>query len=158
MMVSEMERQECETLLARVGFGRLACVRDSQPYIVPTYFASEPGCVYGFSTMGEKIEWMRANPLVCLEADERLSDTEWASVVVLGRYEEFPDTPEYAELRRKAQSRLEKVRSLWWQTAFDSAQTRSRFDRDIAIFFCIHVEQISGRRGSPDPDPHTLRA
>jgi nitroimidazol reductase NimA-like FMN-containing flavoprotein (pyridoxamine 5'-phosphate oxidase superfamily) len=105
--------------------------------------------------MGEKIEWMRSNPLVCVEADEVLSDTEWASVVVRGRYEEFPDTPEYAEPRRKAQSRLEKIRSLWWRSGLASAQTRGRFDRDIAIFYCIHVEQISGRRGSPDPAKQT---
>lgn len=151
MLVSEMTREECEELLARLGFGRLACVRDNQAYVVPIYFASEPGHLYGFSTLGEKIEWMRSNPLVCVEADEVVSETNWASVVVRGRYEEFPDTPEYAEPRRKAQSRLENMRSLWWPISFASAQPRERFDRDIAIFYGIHVEQISGRRGSPDP-------
>lgn len=154
MLVSEMGRQECEELLTRSGFGRLACVRDNQPYVVPIYFAAEPGRLYGFSTMGKKIEWMRSNPLVCIEADEVVSDIEWTSVVVRGRYEEFPDRPEYAEPRQKAQSRLEKVRSLWWQTGFAAAQPRGRFDRDIAIFYCIHIEEISGRRGSPDPGKH----
>jgi uncharacterized protein len=154
MLVREMSRTECEDLLARLNIGRLACARDNQPYVVPIYFAPEPGCLYGFSTMGQKIEWMRLNPLVCVEADEVLSHSEWASVVVRGRYEEFPDTPEYAEPRRVAQSRLEKVRSLWWQTGFAAAQTRGRFDRDITVFYCIHIEELSGRRGSPDPVEH----
>ena len=151
MLVTEMNRQECESLLARLSFGRLACTRDNQPYVVPIYFAAEPGRLYGFSTMGQKIEWMRLNPLVCVEADEVLSPTEWASVLVRGRYEEFPDTPAYAEPRKQAQSRLEKLRSLWWQIGFAATQTRGRFDRDITVFYCIHIEEVSGRRGSPDP-------
>jgi nitroimidazol reductase NimA-like FMN-containing flavoprotein (pyridoxamine 5'-phosphate oxidase superfamily) len=151
MLVRELNRQECERLLARLSFGRLACVRENRPYVIPTYFAAEPGRIYGFATMGQKIEWMRLNSHVCLEVDEVLSQNEWSSVIVQGHYEEFPDTPEYAEARRRAQSRLENVRSLWWQTGFAAAQTRQRFDRDITVFYCIHVEEITGRHGSPDP-------
>jgi hypothetical protein len=33
MLVREMERRECQELLTRLGFGRLACSRESQPYI-----------------------------------------------------------------------------------------------------------------------------
>ncbi len=154
MLVREMSRKECEDLLARLGFGRLACVRDNHPYVVPIYFVSESGRLYGFATTGQKIEWMRLNPFVCVEADEVLSHTAWRSVIVQGRYEEFPDTPEYAELRRLAQSRLETIRSLWWQPGFAAAQTRGRFDRDISLFYCIHIEEISGRLASPDPVEH----
>ena len=154
MLETEMSRQECEDLLARLGLGRLACARDNQPYIVPIYFASEPGYLYGFSTMGQKIESMRLNPLVCVEADEIRSHIEWASIVVQGRYEEFPDTPEYSKRRQKAQSMLEEKRSLWWQPGFAAVQTRARFDRDITVFYCIHIEQVSGRRAWPDPVEH----
>lgn len=151
MLVSQMERKECEDLLTRVSFGRLGCARDNQPYIVPIYFAFERGQIYGFATMGQKIEWMRLNPLVCLEAEEILNETEWASVVVQGRYEEFPDTPQYAESRREAQSKLEKIRSFWWKTGLSVAQARWRFDRDITVFFCIRVDEMTGRRASHDP-------
>jgi uncharacterized protein len=151
MLVGDMNRRECEDLLGRVSFGRLACARDNQPYIVPIYFAFEPGRIYGFATMGQKIEWMRLNPLVCVEADEIPNETEWSSVVVQGRYEEFSDTPEYAEARRDAQSKLEKIRSFWWKTGLSVAQARWRFDRDITVFFCIHVDEITGRRASHDP-------
>jgi nitroimidazol reductase NimA-like FMN-containing flavoprotein (pyridoxamine 5'-phosphate oxidase superfamily) len=90
MLLREMSRRECDELLARLGFGRLACARDKQPYIVPIYFVSDPSHLYGFSTMGQKIEWMRLNSLVCVEADEVRSHSERASVVVRGRYEEIP--------------------------------------------------------------------
>ena len=150
MLVSELRSGECYELLARLGFGRLACARDNQPYIVPIYFAYEPERLYGFGTLGQKIEWMRSNPLVAVEADEVKSHIEWTSVVVRGRYEEFPDTPEYADRRQQAQSVLEK-RSLWWQTGLASTQTRGSFNRDLAVFYCIHIDEISGHRAMPDP-------
>jgi nitroimidazol reductase NimA-like FMN-containing flavoprotein (pyridoxamine 5'-phosphate oxidase superfamily) len=150
MLLGEMHSGECYELLARLGFGRLACARDNQPYIVPIYFAYEAERLYGFGTLGQKIEWMRSNPLVAVEADEVKSHLEWTSVVVRGRYEEFPDTPEYADRRQQAQSVLEK-RSLWWQTGFASAQTRGRFNRDLPVFYCIHIDEVSGHRAMPDP-------
>jgi uncharacterized protein len=150
MIVREMSKRECQDFLKRMGFGRLACSHDNQPYIVPIYFAFEPDGLYGFATKGQKIEWMRLNPLVCVEADEVQSHVHWSSVVLCGRYEEFPDLPEYATRRQHTESLLEK-RSLWWQTGFAAAQTRPHFDRDIPIFFCIHIEDICGRLVSADP-------
>ena len=102
-----------------------------------------------FSTAGQKIEWMRSNPLVCVEADEVLSQDNWSSVLVMGRYEELPDTPKHAELRRHAHSLLE-TRTLWWRLAIASSQTRDDEVRPIPIFYCIHVDKITGHRASPD--------
>jgi uncharacterized protein len=123
MLIREMSGQECCDLLARLGVGRLACARDNRPYIVPVYFAYEPDRLYGFATFGQKIEWMRSNPQVCMEADEVRSHFDWQSVIVIGRYEEFPDTAEYKDSRTQARALLEK-RFLWWQTR---SQRRTRF-------------------------------
>jgi len=150
MLVREMEQKECQDLLVRLSFGRLACVRDNCPYIVPIYFAAEPHRLFAFATMGQKIEWMRSNPQVCIEVDEVKSHTNWSSVVVQGRYEEFPDTAKYAKERQLAQTLMEK-RSMWWQIGFAAAQTRGQFDRDIPVFFCIHIDKISGRHATTDP-------
>jgi nitroimidazol reductase NimA-like FMN-containing flavoprotein (pyridoxamine 5'-phosphate oxidase superfamily) len=149
MLINEMSDRECRDLLSKVGFGRLACAREKQPYVVPIYFAYETDRLYGFATLGRKIEWMRANPLVCVEADEVRDGSEWMSVVVFGRYEEFPDTPEYSKVRLQTQSLLEK-RSLWWQAGFAGAQTRRRPSSATPILFCIHIEEITGHRASPD--------
>lgn len=159
MLVSEMQRKECEDIINRLNFGRLACARNNQPYVVPVYFAfvADPPRLYGFSTLGQKIEWMRSNPLVCIEVDEVRSHIDWTSVVLTGRYEEFPDRPEYAARRREAEAILEK-RPMWWQTGFAAAQVRGRFDRDIPILYCIHVEEMTGRRSLPDPVETSLAA
>jgi len=150
MLVGELLSGECCELLTRLGFGRLACSRDNQPYIVPIYFAYEPHRIYGFSTLGKKIEWMRSNPRVAVEADEVKNHREWTSVLVRGRYEEFPEVAEFAGARQQARSVLEK-RSLWWQTGFATAQTRGGINQALPIYYCIHIDEISGHRAMPDP-------
>ena len=150
MLINEMSGEACRDMLARLGFGRLASAHGNQPYIVPIYFAYEPDRLYGFTTLGRKVEWMRLNPLVCVEVDEVLSHFRWSSVVVLGRYEELPDTPEYREVRLQAQLQLEK-RALWWQTAYAGNQLRSGAHPANAVFYCIHIDEISGRRATADP-------
>jgi len=73
MLIHKMTPEECGTVLARVDFGRLACARDDQPYVVPIHFVYDGDHLYGLTTAGQKIDWMRSNPRVCLEIDERMS-------------------------------------------------------------------------------------
>ena len=124
MLIQEMTTEECFAALAAAGFGRLACARDNQPYVVPVYFAFDGSHVYGFevphvysfSALGQKIEWMRDNPLVCLEIDDVKGYNDWTSVVVFGKYEELPDTPNYQHAREHAHELMQK-RGSWWQPA-----------------------------------------
>jgi nitroimidazol reductase NimA-like FMN-containing flavoprotein (pyridoxamine 5'-phosphate oxidase superfamily) len=37
MLISKMDRKECREFLASRELERLACTRESQPYIVPIY-------------------------------------------------------------------------------------------------------------------------
>ena len=102
MLIHDLTRQESFDLLARVRLGRLACAYEGQPYITPMYFAYDDNHLYSFSTLGQKINWMRVNPLVCVEVDELIGPQKWASVIVLGKYEELPNTPEHAAYRTRA--------------------------------------------------------
>lgn len=147
MLIHEMTEDECRTALERVTFGRVACARDDQPYVLPIYFSYDGRHLYGFSTLGQKIEWMRSNPLVCLEIDERTSHHEWMSVVVFGRYEELPDTPEFGRARVQAHEVLQK-RAMWWQPAYVATEDR---DQLTPIFYRIHIKQMTGHRATPDP-------
>ena len=94
MVIREMSREECLRVLARARIDRLACAHENQPYVVPVYlvFDEVSGCLYGFTTPGQKVEWMRANPLVCVEVDEIAAFNQWVSVIAFGRYEELPRT------------------------------------------------------------------
>jgi hypothetical protein len=149
MLIEDLDKQECGEVLKRLGFGRLSCASNNQPYVVPIYFAYEPNHIFGFSTVGQKIEWMRKNPRVCVEADEVIGRDNWTSVLVFGRYEELPDSPKYAALRLNAHSLLAK-RTLWWQPAIASSKTRGELFGPFPVFYCIHIAEVTGHRSSPD--------
>src|SRR5689334_16461490 len=70
MRIIPISQEECVAMLQRVSIGRLACSLNDQPYVVPVAFSYEPGHLHFFSTFGQKIEWMRQNPKLCLQADE----------------------------------------------------------------------------------------
>ena len=146
MLIHEMAERECRALLARTSVARLACARNNQPYIVPIRVDLDGEFLYGYATLGQKIEWMRQNPLVCLESDELVSHGQWASVVVFGQYEELPNTPEYAGTRAVAE-RLFQRHPLWWEPASVPLAAHEQRSR---IVFRIRIGRLTGRRaGSP---------
>lgn len=149
MFIREMTEAECRHLLERVNFGRLACAQDNQPYVVPIYFAYDGGYVYGFSTPGQKIEWMRSNPLICLETEERMGRDQWMSVVVSGRYQELPDRPEFAADRVRAHEALQKHATWWEYTAIPAAEWQRKLAPFTPIFYRIHITKITGHRATP---------
>ena len=107
MVIRELSRVECLRVLAGASLARLACAKENQPYVVPVYLAYDEasGCLYGFTTPGQKVEWMRANPLVCVEVDEIAAHDQWVSVIAIGRYEELPETPVSESSRLRAPDR-----------------------------------------------------
>ncbi len=157
MLVQELTRQASLELLARAHIGRLACARGTQPYMVPFYFVYENDCLYSFSAVGQKIDWMRANPLVCVEADEVVSPQQWMSVIVFGRYEEILDTPECPGARARAHALL-KRHAAWWEPAYVKTIVHGAERPPVPVFYRICARQITGRRAIPDqpvspPDP-----
>jgi uncharacterized protein len=150
VLIQELSRQASLELLARMRLGRLACVQGTQPYVVPFYFAYDDDCLYSFSTVGQKIEWMRANPLVCVEADEVASPEEWASVVVFGRYEELPDTPEWQSARTVAHTLLKRS-AVWWEPAYVKTLLHGTPRPLVPVFYRIHIVRITGHSATPEP-------
>ena len=70
MRIYELSGEECRLALARSSIGRLGCSHENQPYVVPISLAYECDYIYALSTLGQKIEWMRTNPRVCVQVDE----------------------------------------------------------------------------------------
>jgi nitroimidazol reductase NimA-like FMN-containing flavoprotein (pyridoxamine 5'-phosphate oxidase superfamily) len=142
MAINELTEKECLALLERASVGRLGCALDNQPYVVPIYLAYEPGFIYVFSTYGKKIEWMRANPKVCVEVDEVSSQTRWVSVVANGRYEELPE-PQYERERAHARQLLQKKHH-WWVNALAERRRTEPDETIMPLFFRIHIDSVSG--------------
>lgn len=120
MVIREMSKDECLRVLAGSRLARLACARGNQPYVVPVYLAyhEASGCLYGFTTPGQKIEWMRANPLVCVEVDEVETPERWVSVIAEGRYEELPKMSAGDVAMCRAPERAgEKAEGTHWSSA-----------------------------------------
>jgi nitroimidazol reductase NimA-like FMN-containing flavoprotein (pyridoxamine 5'-phosphate oxidase superfamily) len=149
MFIHEMTPDECRNALLKANVGRLGCAHDNQPYVVPINFAFDETYIYGFSTLGQKIEWMRSNPLVCLEVDEIVSSDQWISIIVSGRYEELPDKPEFENARIRAHASLQK-RAVWWEPAYISQEHRERPHPLTPIFYRIHINKITGHRATSD--------
>lgn len=147
MFIHEMNEFQCQKVLEQASVGRLACAKDNQPYVVPIYFSFDGRHIYGFTTLGQKVEWMRANPKVCLEIDEQNSHDEWTSVIVFGRYEELPDEPEFGVARSAAHEVLQK-RAMWWEPAYISTEHFDLPHSLTPIFYRIHIERITGRRAT----------
>ena len=150
MFIHEMTRDECNEALARARFGRLACARDNQPYVLPFNFVFDgDNYLYGFTTLGQKIEWMRSNALVCFEVDEVKNHNQWSSVIVFGRYEELPDTPDFEVARTHAHGFLQQ-RAMWWEPAYISQQHRDSPHSATPIFFRIKIDEVTGHRANSD--------
>lgn len=146
MLIQEMTDRECRARLAGANVARLACARDNQPYIVPVHVDLDGGYLYGYASLGQKIEWMRLNPLVCVEIDELENRTNWTSVVVFGHYEELPHTPANEGPRRIAE-RLFQRHPMWWEPA---SVPLPGTKRRPPIVFRIWIRAMTGRRAAPE--------
>lgn len=153
MVIHEMTEQECRAMLATTNVARLACARNNQPYVVPIHIDLDADFLYSYATLGQKIEWMRANPAVCLEVDELMSDGHWASLVVFGRYEELPSVPQHQDSRRVAE-RLFQRHAMWWEPA---SVPLASHERRPPIVFRIRIDRMTGRRAGPDSATEHLR-
>jgi len=148
MLIQDMTREMSVDLLRRTHIGRLGCAQGLQPYVTPMSFAHHQEFIYSFATIGQKIEWMRANPLVCVEVDEIVSRQQWQTVVIFGRYQELPDKPEFRGPRLVAHDLLAKT-AMWWEPGYVKAIHHGEERRLEPIYFRISIRKISGHQGVP---------
>jgi nitroimidazol reductase NimA-like FMN-containing flavoprotein (pyridoxamine 5'-phosphate oxidase superfamily) len=152
MTIHELTPAECREILQLTTVARLGCARDGQPYIVPVslYFDAEADCLYGFSTVGQKIDWMRGNPKVCVEVERIVDKYHWSTVVVVGRFEEIGDSARDSHSRRRANELFEE-RPQWWLPG--TAKLAAGEEHAIPVVYRIRIERLTGRRSArPDSE------
>ncbi|AHG45412.1 hypothetical protein RLEG12_20225 [Rhizobium leguminosarum bv. trifolii CB782] len=143
-ILKDLTPAECSAVLEQSRFGHLACCKDGRPYVVPIYFAYAKTTIYSFSMPGRKVDWMRANENVCLQIDRRGTGKGWTSVVVDGRFEEFPDTDRWRSERLQAWSLLQKHFD-WWEIGALKLQEQPTGSVSEHIFYGIVAREVSGR-------------
>ena len=147
MIVTELTEPECFAFLERAWFGRLACCKDNVPYLVQLGLVYRERCLYVLSTLGQKIEWMRENPNVCVSVDEIASHADWTSVIVNGTYRELEE-PRYEDERALAHNLLEKHRH-FWENPLAERQAKIGDSLIDPIYFCVDIASVSGLRAKP---------
>jgi len=148
MLIHELTREESLAFVATRRFARLGCALKGQPYIMPIRIARDGDHLYGFSTFGQKIEWMRKNPLVCVEADEVETLQKWCSVVAYGRYAELPKTPDFDKERHRAHVLLWPDEEVW-EPGYARTITHGKVHELQTVYFRIALGEVSGRRATP---------
>lgn len=145
MIITEMNQFEIMELLEHSKVGRVACVHDGQPYIVPLNFVCHLGCLYSFTTFGKKIEYMRANPKVCVEFDNISASNRWQSVIVTGHYDELPKDREHVDERLVAYELLSK-RAEWWEPGYVKTVVHDHVREMEPVYFRILITEKTGHK------------
>ena len=136
-MTRPLKEYEAKVLLLGGRVGRLGCIADGEPYVVPINYVFEGDFVYSHSLPGKKVDALRVHPRVCLQVDEIDSDVEWRSVIAYGIYEEVHTPAERAAILHKLLSRFPKLTPVESVAAQDAAAPDP-------VAFRIRVDRING--------------
>lgn len=138
-MLRELERAECDAVLARHRVGRVG-MRDAEGvYLVPIGYAFDGAYLYGHAASGRKVSLMRRWPHVAFEVDEVEDESHWRCVLVRGRFEELSDPTD------QDRARLRLLRAFDGNPQLVTAGHGHRVHLADAILFRIHVEEVTGR-------------
>ena len=140
-MINKLNSEEIEKLLQSARVGRLGCIANGEPYVVPVNYDFRDGAIYSHSLLGLKIAALRENPRACMQVDKIESDLRWQSVLAFGNYEELTDDAERQETLRYLMVKYPVMTPVEWSVLHD-ADTR-----DI-IVFRINVDRLTGLAGS----------
>lgn len=135
-MITRLNQEEARALLTASRIGRLGCVYDGGPYVVPINYVSDGESIYVHSLLGRKLQALRANPKACLQVDRVIDTYHWSSVIAFGTYEEVTDPNERDDAVRRL---LERFPNL---TPVDSVPVHD--GQSSVVVFRIRIQEISG--------------
>jgi uncharacterized protein len=128
---------EARALLGACRIGRLGCIDNGEPYVVPINYVFEDESIYSHSLPGQKIEALRANPRACLQVDEIENDFSWRSVIAFGDFEEIRVPTDRRAILSKLLARFPLLTPVESVMAQDAAAPDS-------VVFRIRIDRITG--------------
>ncbi|HUS08999.1 MAG TPA: pyridoxamine 5'-phosphate oxidase family protein [Pyrinomonadaceae bacterium] len=129
--------EEARSLLISGRVGRLGCVDNGEPYIVPINYLFEDASIYSHSLPGRKLDALRTHPRACLQVDDIRDDLNWTSVIAYGNFEEVRVPSDRRSVLTKLLARFPLLTPVESVMAEDAAAPDS-------IVFCIRVDRITG--------------
>jgi len=144
LMMGILGPDEIEDVLRSERIGRIACVSDGWPYLVPITYVYDGGeYVFSHSAEGEKVAAMRRNRQVCFEVEQIRDVSNWRTVVTRGVFEELPRDAEERAMDLLA-GRFAWVRP--GEVPRDrQEESRRRGGVMRPVLFRIHLVERSGR-------------
>jgi len=136
-MTKLLTTTEALELIKAGKIGRLGCVDQDGPYVVPINYLLDDGEIYSHALPGKKIDAMRTDPRVCLQVDHIHDDLHWSSAIAFGRFEEI----QKPECRRVAMTKI--LSSFPKMTPVESMIVQDAAAPD-SIIFKIVVERVTG--------------
>ena len=144
-MVRTISEMKSRTLLQSATVGRLGCIVNDAPYIVPINFVFDNNCVYSHSLPGTKIEALRGHPRSCLQVDVIYSPLHWSSVIAFGDFKEVTDADERHQVIGKILEKFPMLTPVESTIAMDGGPSE-------VIVFQIEIDRISGVAEGEDSD------
>ena len=135
-MLRQLSESEARYVLASGRLGRLGCIFDGAPYVVPVSYIIRDNRICIHSLMGRKITALRANPKACLQVDEIRDEYQWRSAVAFGDYSEVFDPGERARVVRELIERFPHLTPVESVPVHDGGSS--------VIVFCIEIKEVSG--------------
>ena len=117
--------------------GRLGCIDQDEPYVVPINYVVDDEVIYSHSLPGKKIDAMRAHSRVCLQVDHVDDDFHWRSAIAFGRFEEIHKPTDRHFVLTKLLNRFPRL------TPVESTMARDAAAPD-SIVFRIVVDRVTG--------------
>lgn len=136
-MTRMLSEAEARNLIVSGKVGRLGCVDNGEPYVVPVNYVFEDGSIYSHSLPGRKIDAMRAHPRACLQVDEIENDCKWRSVIAYGNFEEIRVPSDRRSVLNKLLTRFPMMTPVESMMVQDAAAPAS-------VVFRIIVDRITG--------------
>lgn len=135
MTFGKLSEKEAGAILLQQNLGRLGCIAEGEPYVVPVHYFFDGENVYLHSLPGKKINALRAQPRACLQVDEIQDSFHWRSVIAYGEYEEINDP------RLRERTLAELFRHMPHLTPVES---KMRAGNSEVIVFRLRVDRITG--------------
>jgi nitroimidazol reductase NimA-like FMN-containing flavoprotein (pyridoxamine 5'-phosphate oxidase superfamily) len=132
-----LHEEEARALLSACKIGRLGCVDNGEPYVVPINYVFAEEAIYSHSLPGRKIEALRAHPRACLQVDQIKNDFNWRSVIAYGNFEEIRVPGDRRSILSKLLARFPLLTPVESVMAHDAGALDS-------VVFCIRVDRITG--------------
>jgi nitroimidazol reductase NimA-like FMN-containing flavoprotein (pyridoxamine 5'-phosphate oxidase superfamily) len=135
-MLKRLSPDQARDVIRQGKIGRLGCVVESGPYVVPIGYYLDGDSIYSHSLIGKKVHALRANPSACLQVDEIHDAYHWRSAIVFGKYEEVTSE---ADRERVLKGLIEKFPSF---TPVESVPVHD--GQSSVIVFRIRIHEVTG--------------